>query len=90
MDGNEVRNWNAGQAQRAAERGADVDVTAAEQALVLAQGELEAATRARDSLLASTSQVTMQPILFMITTISICITPCRCLCTHTSQPLCSL
>ena len=45
------------QAQRASERGAEADVLAAKQALLEAQQELQNATRERDALLATTSQV---------------------------------
>ena len=49
------------QAQRASERGAETDVLAAKQALLEAQQELQNATRERDALLASSSQV--QPVI---------------------------
>ena len=55
--GSGARVQERGQAQRAAERGADADVAAAEQALGMARRELEAAARERDSLYASSSQV---------------------------------
>lgn len=49
------------QAQRASERGAETDVLAAKRALLEAQQELQNATRERDALLASSSQV--QPVI---------------------------
>ena len=57
--GSGARMQERDQAQRAAERGADADIAAAEQALSSAQRDLEAATRERDSLFASSSQVCM-------------------------------